>query len=154
MEKEAPGGENSQIAAALAAGSDRASFCKKLPGAGDPNSDALQTRVAPNITITSIKILGEYIVKNETRFSVLAKSRKLVRTRSATLPPFHLDEGPCQIVVCFRIARLQARLRKFRLRGADVASLQPPPPMLVVSFVSDTRRFSISKSYLPICSLP
>jgi hypothetical protein len=94
MEKEAPGGENSQIAAALAAGADRASFCKKLPGAGDPNSDALQTRVAPNITITIIKILAEYIVKDETRFSVLAKSRKLVRTRSATLPPFHFDEGP------------------------------------------------------------
>ena len=94
MEKEAPGGENSQIGAAVVEGSDGVPCCKKLPGADKRNPDGLQARAVPSATIRDIKTLGEYTAKGETRFLVPAKSRKLARTRRATLPPFLADEGP------------------------------------------------------------
>ncbi len=67
MEKEAPGGENSQTGAAVVGGSGRAP-CKKLPGADDRHPDALQTRAVPSATIRDIKTLAAYTAKGETRF--------------------------------------------------------------------------------------
>src|SRR6516225_10538129 len=103
MEKEAPGDENSQISAAAVGGADCATCRNKLPGAGNPNPDALQARAAPSATIRGIKTLGEYIAKGEARFLVPAKSRKPARTRRATLPPFLAGEGPrrdCSVLPC------------------------------------------------------
>ena len=61
MEKEAPGGANSQIGAAVAGGSDRAPCWKKLP-------DELQARAVPSATVRGIKTLAAYTTKGETRF--------------------------------------------------------------------------------------
>src|SRR5207237_10668094 len=94
MEKEAHGGENSQIGAAVVEGSDGVPCCKKVPGADKRNPDGLQARAVPSATIRDIKTLGEYTAKGETRFLVPEKSRKLARTRRATLPPFLEAEGP------------------------------------------------------------
>lgn len=93
-EREAPGVENSQTLAALAVGADCVPSGKNLPGAENPNPDALQTRAIPTATTSDTTNLGKYMAKGETRFSVPVKFRKLARTRRATLPPFLADEEP------------------------------------------------------------
>ena len=92
MEKEAPGAENSQTfrGASSFAEVDCTVAAVSVEGR---DADSIEVIAAPAKRTKNDNLLGENILRDETRCATPARVHRPSRTRPATQPPFLVDEA-------------------------------------------------------------